>query len=279
MRDIISYYFFLLVIYSFVGWVWESVFCSLYAEHRLINRGFLNGPYCPIYGTGAIFGLITLSGIENPILLFFAAAVLTCTLEYFTSWAMEKLFHARWWDYSDEPLNINGRVYIGGFIAFGLGVVALIKVINPFVTKLILRIPYNIFSGICAVLATVIIVDFAVTLSGLAGFGEKLRDLTAALEGLKDTVSDKLDTVSGKLDSVTEKLQNSAPIETMKEAITGSVPYEKATELYERFADMLSTQQKRIINAFPKMKTVRYTKAFSELKKHTLLKRSKAIKK
>lgn len=92
--------------YSIVGWVYESLICSVGARH-FVNRGFLNGPYCPIYGFGAVFDLILLGKIENPFLLFLLGAIVTCTLEYLTSYGMEKIFHARWWDYS------KGRIYSG----------------------------------------------------------------------------------------------------------------------------------------------------------------------
>ena len=94
----IETWFLWLMIYSIIGWVYESTICSI-GHRKLINRGFLNGPYCPIYGTGAVL-----------VLLFFAGALVTCSLEYLTSWLMEKLFHARWWDYSKRKFNIGGRV-------------------------------------------------------------------------------------------------------------------------------------------------------------------------
>ena len=113
----IETWFLWLMIYSVIGWVYESTICSI-GQRKLINRGFLNGPYCPIYGTGAVLVLLVLGRIQNPVLLFFAGAVLTCSLEYLTSWLMEKLFHARWWDYSKRKFNIGGRVCLIGAIVF-----------------------------------------------------------------------------------------------------------------------------------------------------------------
>ena len=85
----IETWFLWLMIYSIIGWVYESTICSI-GQRKLINRGFLNGPYCPIYGTGAVLVLLVLGRIQNPVLLFFAGAALTCSLEYLTSWLMEK---------------------------------------------------------------------------------------------------------------------------------------------------------------------------------------------
>lgn len=97
---IFEQWFLLFLVYSVLGWVWESVFCSLWTTGHFVNRGFLNGPYCPIYGYGALLDLILLGRVDDPLLLFFISGTLCCLLEYFTSVAMEKLFHARWWDYS-----------------------------------------------------------------------------------------------------------------------------------------------------------------------------------
>ena len=123
----IETWFLWLMIYSIIGWVYESTICSI-GHRKLINRGFLNGPYCPIYGTGAVLVLLVLGRIQNPVLLFFAGAVVTCSLEYLTSWLMEKLFHARWWDYSKRKFNIDGRVCLIGAVVFGAFSVVLVLV-------------------------------------------------------------------------------------------------------------------------------------------------------
>ena len=119
MKYSLEQWFLWFVIYSLIGWVYESILCSV-AGKKLVNRGFLNGPVCPIYGTGAVVVVFALSSLaDKPVLLFLTSAILTTTLEYLTSWLMEKLFHARWWDYSQRFLNIHGRVCLRGFVAFG----------------------------------------------------------------------------------------------------------------------------------------------------------------
>ena len=106
------------IFYSFIGWLYESALVTYVQKRTFINRGFFLGPYCPIYGAGAVFCYLLLKDISNPIILFIMAAIVCCTLEYFTSYVMEKLFHARWWDYSNLPFNINGRVCLAGAILF-----------------------------------------------------------------------------------------------------------------------------------------------------------------
>ena len=116
----IAYYFMLLMIYSFIGWVYESVLCSI-TQKTLVNRGFLNGPICPIYGFGALSVILLLKDIQhNLIALFLASMVVTGVLEYLTSYLLEHFFHAKWWDYSDQPFQIEGRVCLLGVTVFGL---------------------------------------------------------------------------------------------------------------------------------------------------------------
>ncbi len=131
----IRVYFLLFMIYSFAGWCME-VIGKLIQYKRFINRGFLIGPYCPIYGTGAILITFLLKSFtSNPLILFIMAILVCGTLEYLTSFFMEKLYHARWWDYSQKKFNINGRVCLDTIIPFGLLGLFIMYVSNPFLIK------------------------------------------------------------------------------------------------------------------------------------------------
>lgn len=121
------------VLYSCIGWIHESVFCSLYFEKRFINRGFLIGPYCPIYGVGAIACYLILGEINNMMLTFLLAAFICCFLEYITGYLMEKLFNKRWWDYSEMPFQIHGRICLYGALLFGVGSVVICQIVEPWV--------------------------------------------------------------------------------------------------------------------------------------------------
>lgn len=128
----LAIYVLLFFTYSFCGWVVEVVL-SLFQHKKLINRGFLVGPVLPIYGFGGIFITLFLSKYDkNPITLFILALVLCSTLEYFTSWAMEKIFKNRWWDYNEWKFNINGRICLECSCGFGLAGVFGTYVSNPF---------------------------------------------------------------------------------------------------------------------------------------------------
>ena len=133
--------FLLFLIYSAVGWLCESVYCSVPAR-KFINRGFLNGPLCPIYGVGALLADALLTPVAWSLpLLFLGGAIVTSVLEYFTGWLLETLFHAKWWDYSNKKWNLHGRVCLRNSILFGLMCVILLRVLHPLLLGLVLLVP------------------------------------------------------------------------------------------------------------------------------------------
>ena len=138
---------------------------------RFVNRGFLIGPYCPIYGMGGLSVTFFLSGYKDkPILLFILSLIFATVIEYSTSYVMEKVFHARWWDYSNDKFNINGRVCLATMIPFGILSLAVIYLMNPFFIKIYdgfgdrLLFCICLFSGIAFlcdfVISTIILVTF-----------------------------------------------------------------------------------------------------------------------
>ena len=175
------------MIYSIIGWVYKSTICSI-GHRKLINRGFLNGPYCPIYGTGAVLVLLVLGRIQNPVLLFFAGALVTCSLEYLTSWLMEKLFHARW------KFNIGGRVCLIGAVVFGAFSVVLVLVLHPFVKSLTDRLTDAAFNWICAILFVGIVSDLVVTVKGLLGTHAVFAEYAVLLQQKRKELADRLRT-------------------------------------------------------------------------------------
>ena len=155
----IRIYFLLFMIYSVIGWCME-VTCKLIQYKRFINRGFLIGPYCPIYGYGAILITILLRKyIYDPWVLFVRAILVCGTLEYLTSFFMEKIFKARWWDYSQRKFNLNGRVCFGTIIPFGILGLFIMYVSNPFLLEKLELIPEVWLNWIFGILFTIYIVD------------------------------------------------------------------------------------------------------------------------
>lgn len=139
MLEVLLTYFLLFFIYSVIGWIVESTFVSIQTK-KIVNRGFLIGPYCPIYGVGAVGMILYLEQYKNNIITVFLLAVIICSiLEYFTSYIMEVLYKTRWWDYSDKKFNLNGRICGENALLFGLGGIIIIYIIHPLLTsKLIL---------------------------------------------------------------------------------------------------------------------------------------------
>ena len=154
-------------IFGFLGWCME-VILKYRQYHRFINRGFLTGPILPIYGFGVI--LITLvvgnlASVESgPVTTFSLSLVICGIVEYLTSYVLEKIFHARWWDYSQKPMNLHGRVWIGNLVLFGLAGVAIIHIVNPLLFPALDRIPLNTRKVTAVVLLAILAADFVISL-------------------------------------------------------------------------------------------------------------------
>jgi len=155
--------FILFIIYSFIGWSMEVVM-SLIRTGKFINRGFLIGPYCPIHGIGCILLIICLQKfVDYPVLVFIMSLLLCSGLEYATSYIMEKLFKARWWDYSDRRFNIRGRVCLEYMIAFGVLGTIIIYIINPYFMSLINLISNKTLYIITIILAVIYLTDLIIS--------------------------------------------------------------------------------------------------------------------
>lgn len=170
MLNTLAFYFVLFIIYSFMGWCMEMMVCY-YASKKWVNRGFLIGPVCPIYGYGCLIITILLKRyLGDPIVLFVMAVVLCCILEYFTSYLMEKLFKARWWDYSNRKFNLNGRICLENAVLFGVLGLLLSYIINPFVVRMLGFVPTMVFNIFAIILLIVFLVDNIISLKIISGF-------------------------------------------------------------------------------------------------------------
>ena len=152
------YLFATFIFFSFLGWFME-VNISLFKFKRFVDRGFLLGPYCPIYGIGCVCFIYLIGKISNNlILLFLINTIVGSIIEYLTSFVLEKFFNARWWDYSKLPLNINGRICIPFSLGFGFGGV-MAQLVNPYIQRLFYLIPTNIFNILILLLIIWFIID------------------------------------------------------------------------------------------------------------------------
>ena len=152
--------------YAFLGWCIE-VSLKYLQFHRFINRGFLTGPWLPIYGSGAALITVVIKGLaplEFSVGTTFAVSFLLCGfLEYMTSYVLEKRFHARWWDYSQKPMNLHGRVWIGNLILFGLGGVVIVDLINPLLLRLSEHMSFPLREIMALFLSVVFVADYVMS--------------------------------------------------------------------------------------------------------------------
>ncbi len=207
------FYFMLFIIYSFIGWSIEVV-GKLIEKHKFINRGFLVGPICPIYGWGCIAIILLLSKYKSsPIVLFLMAIIICSILEYFTSYFMEKLFHVRWWDYTRRKYNINGRICAETMIPFGLLGCLVVYIVNPIFTGLLNKIPVNILNILAIIIFTIYVIDNIVSLSVMFGFKGTLK--TVEKDGTEE-ITKKVREVLLKRNFLYKRLVNAFPNITSK---------------------------------------------------------------
>ena len=177
MINNICYYFIIFIIYSFIGWSIE-VIGKLIEKHRFINRGFLIGPICPIYGFRCLAIILLLSKYKSdPIILFFMAIIICSIIEYLTSYIMEKMFHVRWWDYTRRKFNINGRICAETMIPFGILGCFVLYIVNPFFNSIISKIPVNNLNVIALIIFVIYLIDNILSLTIMFGFKGTLKTI------------------------------------------------------------------------------------------------------
>ena len=179
------------LLYAIIGWSCEVVYCSI-PEKKFINRGFLNGPYCPIYGVGAMIIVFLLGPyIHNPVEVFLIGMITTSVLEYITSWGMEKTFHAKWWDYSTYKFNINGRICLKNSVLFGVMSLVLMYLLHPFLQGLIQNISQFLLGIIATAAAVLFTADVVESTRETLDFNKKLGTIYEATAELKNTLKEK----------------------------------------------------------------------------------------
>lgn len=175
-------YFF---IYSVLGWILETLYCRM-LDGKWTNRGFLFGPYCPIYGFGSLLIIAFLSNfIDSPIKVFFLGMIFTSLLEYITSFLLEKIFNAKWWDYSNRKFNINGRICLLNSLEFAALGIILTYLVHPILSSFVLNIPIELLQLISLALITIMGIDTGSTIATLLNLKERLTALKESAEILK----------------------------------------------------------------------------------------------
>ncbi len=216
-------YFF---IYSVLGWIIETLYCRI-LDGKWTNRGFLFGPYCPIYGFGALLIIAFLQNFKSSLIaVFILGMIFTSALEYLTSFLLEKLFDAKWWDYSKMKFNLNGRICLLNSIEFAFLGVVLTYVIHPIIYNLISYVPLDLIQLISIVLISIMAIDIGFTISTLLNLKEKLITLRESAEKLMEK-------------------------NTLQEKFSENYLYVQLSELRKNLATKTNFQIKRLLEAFP----------------------------
>lgn len=181
-----------MMFYSFIGWFYESTIFSLVEQGKLMNRGCFIGPYLPIYSVVAVLNLYLLEGMDSSFKIVLISALTCCAVEYFTSWTLEKIFHARYWDYSYFPLNINGRISVVSGAFFGIAILFLIKVLHPFTIVLMGKIPEQVRVGLGIFFWVLFLVDATLTVIGMCNLNRKCKEIYDAIDRNIEAGFDKM---------------------------------------------------------------------------------------
>lgn len=197
MNYSISELLWLFFIYAFLGWCLEVCFVTV-NKGEVVNRGFLGGPVCPIYGVGMLGVLLLVEPVkDNLFLLFLLGGLLCSAVELFTGWILEKIFHTRWWDYTDRPFQLGGYICLEFSIMWGLAVTFAVRLIHPMVMGLVTRIPHLLGWILLGILIGLFVADLVVTLVTILGIRKHLKELqqvAASLREVSDVMSQNLGT-------------------------------------------------------------------------------------
>lgn len=251
-------YFF---VYGFLGWCTEVIFAA-FKQHRFVNRGFLNGPICPIYGVGVTLVIACLEAFQsNLLLLYISSVILVTVLEGVTGWAMDKLFHNKWWDYSKLPFNIGGYVCHLFSLIWGVACVFIVYFVHPLIHQVLSLIPHTAGIALIAILGIALLSDMIVTTSAIVKFNQYLE--------LLKHITDELHAISNQIGA--ELYQNVMHVLDMQESSRqklDDVKLEVSEEIRMQIVELKTRAQnlgekvpkpaRRLLKAFPKLESRNY---------------------
>ncbi len=249
------------VIYTIMGWCLEVGYAAV-DKGKFVNRGFLNGPVCPIYGFGGSIVIFFLYQYrENFLIVFFGAVVLSTILEFITGYVLEKIFHEHWWDYSDKPFNIKGYVCLEFSILWGVACTFVVDAIHPPVEKLVCFIPAKIQMISIAIIIVLFVADISVTVTTIVHWKHQVRvmvEIVELLRGFSDEVGDSLS--SSVLKAMSKGTEWKDNFEQDERIINAKAELESKKEeldcIREKYAAMSKKKflgHRRLENAFPKL--------------------------
>lgn len=254
--------FLIFCFWSFVGWCIEVVDMT-FETGEYQNRGFLNMPICPIYGVGVLMINILFRPIKNTVFPLFIASTILCTsFEFFMGWSMEKLFHARWWDYSNMKFNFKGYICLRNSLFFGFGCVIMMRYVQPTVEKAIDALPIRIGMCIVIVMALLIALDTVVSLLAVKKLNEKIRrldEISHIMLSVSVKTGMKLASGTLKVKSNVYRIKDAAKDVKDNAAEKVRDSNERLRAEYERLIMEKDVSTERLLKAFPKMRSLTYS--------------------
>lgn len=304
-------------LYAFLGWCTEVSYATL-RTGKFVNRGFLNGPVCPIYGCGVV---VVLAGLEplkgNFVLLFLGSVVLTSALEWATGFVLEKLFRQRWWDYSDKPFNLGGYICLEFSVMWGFACLFVVDILHPSIEFFIRLIPHALGWVLLGLFSAAMAVDLAATVRTIAKinrqldqidqlarrlktasneFGENLADrvLEAAEKSadwkedwesaaeewsqrraeFQEQLAQKRERLEDELAQKREQMEDELRQRAQERAVRLQAGHDRARAELDAWREKLQTQldsrafgQRRLMAAFPKMRSTSHRQAMEQLRR------------
>lgn len=247
------------IIYSFMGWCLETMYATI-NKKEFINRGFLHGPFCPIYGFGTLSIIILLKPIEsNYIFLFLGSVLLTSVIEYITGFFLETAFNSTWWDYSDKPYNLHGRICLSFSVIWGFISIFILKIIHPYIVYIVNSIPPKSGLILFYIILLYFFIDFTITVITIF----QLKALLTHLDSVYLEFSDKLSDFKINLDNITDRSELKIKLEGLIESAEMKVSKKKSDienivrdlkVKYDYLVIKKSPNYARLIKAFPDLK-------------------------
>ena len=271
------------IIYAFLGWCTEIVYTAA-KTGKFVNRGFLNGPYCPIYGVGVILVVNLLEPVQNNIFyLFIGSILITCAIELIAGFVLEKVFHQKWWDYSDLPFNFGGYICLMFSLMWGLACLVVVDKIHPLVISLFNWIPNTVSEVLLIIFACLFIVDLFSTVKTILKLNEKLEiidEITLKIREISESIGENLATGAitfmHKKDDIEEIFKAKkeileADLAEMKDAQQKAMAHHKQTlinlkKAYREHLENITFGQKRLLQAFPGLKSLYHKDALEKLR-------------
>lgn len=252
--------FLIFILFSFIGWISEVIYVGVTSAHKFVNRGFLHGPLCPVYGFGGVVILMLPPSLYATwIPLFFASMILCTIVEYFVSWLMEKLFHTRWWDYSHYKIQLNGRICLLNSILFGFLGVVVIHFVYPLMIDLLNSLGQKVINVSGVIILAVLSVDIFFTVRKLVDFANVMKKLKELGETLNSHYGQeewfKKGSFIDMINSVIERAEN------RKEEFS-----QKILEKIDKVQNLRLPSVELFIKKFPSIKSTKYKDELNMIK-------------